>query len=184
MLTHKPSIAAYRAPGRAADDLRDRLPDGADRAARSALDPGRVPRCATSQRQGDPMANNQPWASNGAAEVLEPTRRAPIWKERAEWKASAQGRHAARRRASRSAAGSAGFSRPAPPCSSTPTARLQRADGPGRHRGHQHRARADRRHRVRRRHREGEDHHRRHRRGADDRAQRRQQDHLHGRRRR
>jgi len=35
------------------------------------------------------MVNNQPWASNGAHEVLARTAEHPFWKERAAWKASA-----------------------------------------------------------------------------------------------
>jgi CO/xanthine dehydrogenase Mo-binding subunit len=37
------------------------------------------------------MANNQPWLSNGAAEVLARLAEHPFWKKRAEWKASAKG---------------------------------------------------------------------------------------------
>src|SRR5947199_2836947 len=42
------------------------------------------------QREGDKMANNQPWLSNGAVEVLTRIAEHPLWKKRAEWKASSK----------------------------------------------------------------------------------------------
>src|SRR5262249_62006047 len=42
------------------------------------------------QREGDKMANNQPWLSNGGVEVLTRLAEHPIWRKRAEWKASAR----------------------------------------------------------------------------------------------
>src|SRR5207244_763630 len=41
------------------------------------------------EREGEPMANNQPWASNAAYEVLERLAQHPSWKKRDEWKKSA-----------------------------------------------------------------------------------------------
>src|SRR5438093_12281739 len=40
------------------------------------------------QREGDKMANNQPWLSNGGVEVLTRLAEHPFWKKRAEWKRS------------------------------------------------------------------------------------------------
>ena len=45
---------------------------------------------------GDPMVNNQPWASNGASEVLQKAAEHPIWKARAQWKASGGNGHGLR----------------------------------------------------------------------------------------
>jgi CO/xanthine dehydrogenase Mo-binding subunit len=39
-------------------------------------------------REGDPMANGQPWQSNGAHEVLNRIAAHPLWQRRAEWAAS------------------------------------------------------------------------------------------------
>jgi CO/xanthine dehydrogenase Mo-binding subunit len=39
-------------------------------------------------KEGDPMANDQPWQSNGATEVLRRIAEHPLWKSRAEWRAS------------------------------------------------------------------------------------------------
>src|SRR6185503_16687714 len=40
------------------------------------------------QKEGDPMANGQPWQSNGAREVLKRIGEHPLWKKRKEWAAS------------------------------------------------------------------------------------------------
>ena len=69
-----------RADG-AADHLRDRLAHGADR-PRSRARPGRVPAAPPDRSAGDPMANGQPWQSNGARAVLEPLAEHPLWKSR------------------------------------------------------------------------------------------------------
>src|SRR5204863_10090485 len=47
-------------------------------------------------RPGDPMVNNQPWASMGAHEVLARATAHPFWKERAAWKASSGNGHGLR----------------------------------------------------------------------------------------
>ena len=116
VLTHKPSVAAYRAPVApqtifAIDSQMEQIARAISGSIRSSS------ACATSSRPGDPMVNNQPWPSNGAHEVLERVGRAPALEEREAWKQRRQERpRGARRRAWRSAAGSAASSRPAPPC--------------------------------------------------------------------
>jgi len=88
VLTHKPSIAAYRAPVApqtifAIDSQMEQI------AKKLGVDPVEF-RLRHVQHEGDKMANNQPWLSNGAAEVLTKLAEHPIWKKRAEWKASAK----------------------------------------------------------------------------------------------
>jgi len=88
VLTHKPSIAAYRAPVApqtifAIDSQMEQM------AKKLGVDPVEF-RLRHVQHEGDKMANNQPWLSNGAAEVLTRLAEHPIWKKRAEWKASAK----------------------------------------------------------------------------------------------
>src|SRR5262245_35271651 len=87
VLTHKPSIAAYRAPVAphtiyAIDSHMDQIADAIGQ------DPVAF-RLRHLQREGDAMANNQPWASNGGYEVLERLAQHPSWKNRDEWKKSA-----------------------------------------------------------------------------------------------
>ena len=88
VLTHKPSIAAYRAPVApqtifAIDSQMEQM------AKKLGVDPVEF-RLRHVQHEGDKMANNQPWLSNGASEVLARLAEHPIWKKRAEWKASAK----------------------------------------------------------------------------------------------
>src|SRR6185503_11144137 len=69
VLTHKPSVAAYRAPVApqtifAIDSQMEQL------AGALGADPAEF-RARHLSHPGDPMVNNQPWASNGAAEVLQ-----------------------------------------------------------------------------------------------------------------
>ena len=83
VLTHKPSVAAYRAPG--APQTIFAIESQMEQIARALkLDP-----VAFRQRhlisEGDPMVNNQPWQSNGATEVLKRIAEHPMWKSRAEW---------------------------------------------------------------------------------------------------
>src|SRR6266545_658513 len=83
VLTHKPSVAAYRAPG--APQTIFAIESQMEQIARAlGLDP-----VAFRQRhlisEGDPMVNNQPWQSNGATEVLRRVAEHPLWKSRAEW---------------------------------------------------------------------------------------------------
>src|SRR5467141_4972526 len=78
VLTHKPSIAAYRAPVAphtiyAIDSHMDQIADAIGQ------DPVAF-RLRHVQREGDPMANNQPWQSNAAYEVLERLAQHPAWK--------------------------------------------------------------------------------------------------------
>jgi CO/xanthine dehydrogenase Mo-binding subunit len=47
-------------------------------------------------QEGDPMANGQPWQSNGAKEVLRRLAEHPFWKSRAEWAASGGNGHGLR----------------------------------------------------------------------------------------
>jgi CO/xanthine dehydrogenase Mo-binding subunit len=86
VLTHKPSIAAYRAP--VAPQTIFAIDSQMEQIARKlGVDPVEY-RLRYLQREGDKMANNQPWLSNGAAEVLTRLAEHPHWKKRAEWKAS------------------------------------------------------------------------------------------------
>ncbi len=86
VLTHKPSIAAYRAPVAphtifAIDSHMEQI------ALVLGVDPVEF-RLLHLQREGKPMANNQPWLNNGAVEVLKRIAEHPLWKNRAQWKAS------------------------------------------------------------------------------------------------
>ena len=85
VLTHKPSIAAYRAPTApqtffAIDSQMEQM------ALALKLDPVEF-RLRHLMKEGDPMANGQPWQSNGARQVLRRLAEHPLWKNRAEWKA-------------------------------------------------------------------------------------------------
>jgi len=86
VLTHKPSIAAYRAPTSphttfAIDSQMEQI------AHALGLDPVEF-RLRHLMNEGDPMAHGQPWQSNGARAVLERAAQHPLWRERAAWKAS------------------------------------------------------------------------------------------------
>jgi len=86
VLTHKPSIAAYRAPVAphtifAIDSHMEQI------ALVLGMDPVEF-RLRHLQSEGKPMANNQPWLNNGAIEVLQRIAEHPLWKNRAQWKAS------------------------------------------------------------------------------------------------
>jgi len=85
VLTHKPSIAAYRAPTApqtffAIDSQMEQM------ALALKVDPVEF-RLRHLMKEGDPMANGQPWQSNGAKQVLQRLAEHPLWKNRAEWKA-------------------------------------------------------------------------------------------------
>ena len=85
VLTHKPSIAAYRAP--VAPQTIFAIDSHMEQIARTlGLDPVEF-RQRHLMREGDPMANGQPWQSNGAGEVLRRIAEHPLWKNRAEWAA-------------------------------------------------------------------------------------------------
>jgi CO/xanthine dehydrogenase Mo-binding subunit len=86
VLTHKPSVAAYRAP--VAPQTIFAIDSHMQHVARTlGLDPVEF-RSRHLMREGDPMANNQPWQNNGAHEVLRRVADHPLWKSRAEWAAS------------------------------------------------------------------------------------------------
>src|SRR5881296_4608508 len=90
VLTHKPSIAAYRAP--VAPHTIFAIDSHMEQIARVlGVDPVEF-RLRHLQREGSPMANNQPWLNNGGVEVLTRTAEHPFWKQRAEWKASGDAR--------------------------------------------------------------------------------------------
>ena len=85
VLTHKPSIAAYRAPTApqtffAIDSQMQQMADAL------GLDSVEF-RLRHLMKEGDPMANGQPWQSNGARQVLQKLAEHPLWTKRAEWKA-------------------------------------------------------------------------------------------------
>jgi CO/xanthine dehydrogenase Mo-binding subunit len=86
VLTHKPSIAAYRAP--VAPQTIFAIDSHMEQIARTlGLDSVEF-RLRHLMREGDPMASGQPWQSNGAAEVLTRMSEHPLWKTRAEWAAT------------------------------------------------------------------------------------------------
>src|SRR5438128_10888735 len=83
VLTHKPSVAAYRAP--AAPQSIFAIDSQMDALARAlGVDPVSF-RARHLSHPGDPMANNQPWASMGAAQVLERAAAHPAWTAREKW---------------------------------------------------------------------------------------------------
>jgi CO/xanthine dehydrogenase Mo-binding subunit len=86
VLTHKPSIAAYRAP--TAPHTFFAIDSQMEQMARELkLDPVEF-RMRHLMKEGDPMANGQPWQPNGAKQVLQRILEHPLWKSRAEWAAS------------------------------------------------------------------------------------------------
>jgi CO/xanthine dehydrogenase Mo-binding subunit len=86
VLTHKPSIAAYRAP--TAPQTFFAIDSQMEQMARALkLDPVEF-RMRHLMQEGDPMANGQPWQSNGAKQCLARIAEHPLWKSREEWKAS------------------------------------------------------------------------------------------------
>jgi CO/xanthine dehydrogenase Mo-binding subunit len=114
VLTHKPSIAAYRAP--TAPHTVFAIDSHMEEVARKiGIDPAEF-RLRHVMVEGDPMANGATWASNGAKACLERMMEHPLWKGRAEWAASA-GPDWTRQRGPRQALG--GWIPRIPPC--TPT---------------------------------------------------------------
>jgi CO/xanthine dehydrogenase Mo-binding subunit len=94
VLTHKPSVAAYRAP--VAPQTIFAIDSQMEQMAHAlGLDPVEFRRRHLS-RPGEPMVNNQPWASNGAHEVLQKVAEHPLWKDRAAWKATSGNGHGLR----------------------------------------------------------------------------------------
>jgi CO/xanthine dehydrogenase Mo-binding subunit len=87
VLTHKPSVAAYRAP--VAPQTIFAIESHMEQIARTlGLDPVEF-RMRHLIQEGDPMVNSQPWPSNGAREVLRQIGEHPLWTSRAEWARSA-----------------------------------------------------------------------------------------------
>jgi CO/xanthine dehydrogenase Mo-binding subunit len=86
VLTHKPSVAAYRAP--LAPQTHFAIDSQMDHIARKlGLDPADYKlRCL--QRGGDLMANNHPWAINGARECMQALAEHPLWRAREVWRDS------------------------------------------------------------------------------------------------
>jgi CO/xanthine dehydrogenase Mo-binding subunit len=83
VLTHKPSVAAYRAP--AAPQTIFAIESQMEQMARAlGLDPVEF-RMRHLIQEGDPMVNGQPWQSNGAREVLRRLGDHPLWQGRAAW---------------------------------------------------------------------------------------------------
>src|SRR5262245_43543613 len=83
VLTNKPSVAAYRAP--VAPQTIFAIDSHMEHIARTLkLDPVEF-RKRHLMSPGDPMANGQPWQSNGAHQVLARIAEHPFWKNRAEW---------------------------------------------------------------------------------------------------
>jgi CO/xanthine dehydrogenase Mo-binding subunit len=89
VLTHKPSVAAYRAP--VAPQTIFAIDSQMEHLARALGVDAVEFRARHLSRPGDPMVNNQPWASNGAHEVLARAAAHPLWKERAAWKRGGNG---------------------------------------------------------------------------------------------
>ena len=95
VLTHKPSIAAYRAP--TAPHTVFAIDSHMEQIARAlGLDPAEF-RLRHVMVEGDPMATGASWASNGAKACLERLVEHPHWKNRAEWAASGGGNGTGRR---------------------------------------------------------------------------------------
>jgi CO/xanthine dehydrogenase Mo-binding subunit len=86
VLTHKPSVAAYRAP--VAPQTIFAIESQMEQIARDlGLDPVEF-RMRHLIQEGDPMVNNQPWQSNGAKQVLARIAEHPHWKTRRQWVAA------------------------------------------------------------------------------------------------
>jgi CO/xanthine dehydrogenase Mo-binding subunit len=85
VLTHKPSIAAYRAP--TAPHTFFALDSQMELLARELGVDAVEFRLRHLMQEGDLMANGQKWQSNGAKEVLRRIADHPLWKNRAAWSA-------------------------------------------------------------------------------------------------
>ncbi len=83
VLTHKPSVAAYRAP--VAPQTIFAIESQMEQIARD-LDLDSVEfRMRHLIQEGDPMVNGQPWQNNGAKQVLARIADHPHWKSRKQW---------------------------------------------------------------------------------------------------
>jgi CO/xanthine dehydrogenase Mo-binding subunit len=86
VLTHKPSVAAYRAP--VAPQTIFAIESQMEQIARDLnFDPVEF-RMRHLIQEGDPMVNGQPWQNNGAKQVLSRIAAHPHWKTRREWVAA------------------------------------------------------------------------------------------------
>jgi CO/xanthine dehydrogenase Mo-binding subunit len=93
VLTHKPSVAAYRAP--VAPQTIFAIESQMEQIARD-LDLDSVEfRMRHLIQEGDPMVNGQPWQNNGAKQVLARIAEHPHWKTRKQW--VAEGKNGKRR---------------------------------------------------------------------------------------
>jgi CO/xanthine dehydrogenase Mo-binding subunit len=93
VLTHKPSVAAYRAP--VAPQTIFAIESQMEQIARD-LDLDSVEfRMRHLIQEGDPMVNGQPWQNNGAKQVLARLAEHPHWKSRKQW--VAEGKNGKRR---------------------------------------------------------------------------------------
>jgi CO/xanthine dehydrogenase Mo-binding subunit len=87
VLTHKPSVAAYRAP--VAPHTIFAIESHMQQIANDlGLDPVEF-RARHLMQEGDPMSNGQPWQNNGAKQVLARIAEHPHWKTRKDWVAKA-----------------------------------------------------------------------------------------------
>ena len=83
VLTHKPSVAAYRAP--VAPQTIFAIESQMEQIARD-LDLDSIEfRMRHLIQEGDPMVNGQPWQNNGAKQVLSRIAEHPHWKTRKQW---------------------------------------------------------------------------------------------------
>jgi CO/xanthine dehydrogenase Mo-binding subunit len=83
VLTHKPSVAAYRAP--VAPQTIFAIESQMEQIARD-LDLDSIEfRMRHLIQEGDPMVNGQPWQNNGAKQVLARIAEHPHWKSRKQW---------------------------------------------------------------------------------------------------
>ncbi len=86
VLTHKPSVAAYRAP--VAPQTIFAIESQMEQIARDlGLDSVEF-RMRHLIQEGDPMVNGQPWQNNGAKQVLARIAEHPHWKTRKQWVAA------------------------------------------------------------------------------------------------
>ena len=85
VLTHKPSIAAYRAP--TAPHTFFAIDSQMELMAQALGVDGVEFRMRHLMQEGDPMANGQKWQSNGAKQVLARIAEHPLWKNRKAWSA-------------------------------------------------------------------------------------------------
>src|SRR5437867_266065 len=88
VLTHKPSVAAYRAP--VAPQTIFAIESQMEQIARDlGLDPVEL-RMRHLIQEGDPTVNGQPWQNNGAKQVLARIGSHPHWTTRKQWVAEAK----------------------------------------------------------------------------------------------